>query len=149
MWESFRRVLPTVYGRCTFISSLMMLVSSVFLGYKIMTKPLWNEFGQFIQSNHTMYKVRKIQIHKNINPAKVRAHSSQPGARKKGQVMRECSLLHSRFQCRHATLHPTKWLCSRLAGVVQISKRWGHNRHNREQRTSDRAAHTPFVGVTP
>ena len=60
-----------------------MLVSSVFLGYKIMTKPLWNEFGQFIQLNHTMYKVRKIQIHKNINPAKVREHSPQPGARKK------------------------------------------------------------------
>ena len=83
MWESFRRVLPTVYGRYTFISSLMMLVSSVLLGYKIMTNPLWDEFGQFIRLNHTMYKVRKIQIDKNINPAKVRAHSPQPGARKK------------------------------------------------------------------
>ena len=47
-----------------------------------MTKPLWNEFGQLIQLKHTMYKIRKIKIHKNINSAKVRAHSPQPGARK-------------------------------------------------------------------
>ena len=50
-----------------------MLVSSVLLGYKIITNPLRDEFGQFIQLNHTMYKVRKLQIHKNINPAKLGA----------------------------------------------------------------------------
>lgn len=52
------------------------------LGHKIMTKPLWNEFGRLIQLKHTMYKARKIQIHKNIYPAKVQAQSPQPGARK-------------------------------------------------------------------